>query len=468
MHCIAFYYISFLYWVILTVLRQPIYPSIHQSDFEKCQDVHPKLKTALVKLKAFENETWPPTNGAATVSTAATTAIEGKLPSALEAGLQALDDDVSVVTTDVDDDNTTIATEMDATAEADAERAHTTWDITVGEGQKLSAKENAMLRLPNQNGDDAKKRVEEPMHESIEEVLGVYVLILRHPSRTSKVCELALDCIQILVANDFISGRAGGRDDPTGSGSQAIAHAEKEGSNKDLPPPSLLHKIMEAVASCSNYNSDTVQTAACKTFRALITSKKCGVHEGSLLLALRSAFHVYLVGKTPMTKDVAKASLVDMLRSVFGRLEEQEARLQQGANNYPNNQQNSATSNGAIITPLNSQYHTDGYVLFRALCKLSSKELPGDGEPESNRAGLFSSPPDPMALNNKVLSLELILAVMQLSGNAFCQGEKFIYLVQHYLCVGLLKNCTSNHTNVAFLSQKIFLLLVRIHLKLFG
>jgi hypothetical protein len=32
--------------------------------------------------------------------------------------------------------------------------------------------------------------------------------------------------------------------------------------------------------------------------------------------------------------------------------------------------------------------------------------------------------------------------------------------VQNYLCVALLKNCVSSHTQVAFLSQKIFLVLV--------
>lgn len=380
-------------------------------------------------------------------------------PSALEAGLSALDDDVSVVT-DIEDDNTTIATAVDPNAEAEAERANTAWDIAVGDGQQLSAKENAMLRLDNENNKaeiDRKSRVEAPMHESIERALLLYVTILRHPSRTSKVCELALECIRLLVANGYISGRAGGRDDPTGSGSQAIAQAERDAKlNGPRDPstqrePSLLHKVMEGVASCSNYNSETVQTAACKTFRALITSELCGVHEGSLLLALRSAFHVYLVGKTTSTKEVAKTALIDMLRSVFGRLEEQESRL------HPFNTNN---KNDYSQTPHNSQYHTDVYVLFRALCKLSSKELPGDGESESRPGILFSTPADPMALNNKVLSLELIVAVMQFSGNAFCQGEKFIYLVQNYLCVGLLKNCTSNHTNVAFLSQQIFLLLV--------
>jgi len=386
----------------------------------------------------------------------------------------------------MDDDNTTIATVAEENPEA--ERAATTWDIAVGDGgQKLSAKEDAMLhdgQLSRVDEDD--KNTREAMNEPIVEILEVYVMVLTHPSRSSKVCEISLESIQTLVASNYVSGRAGGRDDHSGSGSHAIAMAEKEGKNRrDVSPPSLLHRIMEAVANSSNYNSDLVQTAACKTFRSLITSKKCGIHEGSLLLALRSAFHVYLVGKTPMTRDVAKASLVDMLRSVFGRLERKEAIIQQSANNTiaaPDQLKKeeqmfetrhhdtdggandvSAVENSAAPGSMNSQYHTDGYVLFRALCKLSSKELPGDGEPESSSrvAAVFSSPPDPMALNNKILSLELILVVMEFSGNAFCQGEKFIYLVQNYLCVGLLKNCMSSHTNVAFLSQKIFLLLVR-------
>lgn len=411
-----------------------------------CQikDVHPRLKSTIANLKAFEKESWPPTKDSGTTTTAAATV------GSVESQLSALDqaDDASVLT-DIEDDNTTVTT-VDATPEeaADAERAATTWDIAIGEGQKLNAKEGAMLGVP---ADDDDRNTREPMHESIVTAVETFIVMLKHPSRTSRVCELTLECIQILVTNNYISGRAGGRDDHSGSGSEAIAMKE-QGTSQDIPPPSLLHRIMEAVSSCSNYNSDTVQTAACKTFRILITSPKCGVHEGSLLLALRSAFHVYLVAKTPATKDVAKASLIEMLRAVFGRLEDQETRLQHS----------NTRENGEAPPPMSSQYHTDGYVLFRALCKLSSKELPGDGEPETSSrvAAVFTSAPDPMALNNKVLSLELILAVMEFSGSAFCQGEKFIYLIQNYLCVGLLKNCMSNHTNVAFLSQKIFLLLV--------
>ena len=439
------------------------------------------MKSVLASLKAFEKAVWPPERNETTDSE--------QMPKKqinLEHKLKALDDDhhnnnnndddISVVT-DIENDNATITTEDAHSQSLDAEKVEEALDSAVGkQGQLLSEKEKAMLMLQNLE-DDPNTR--EPMHESIEEALQLYITILKHPSKNSKVCDLSCESIQLLVTTQYISGRAGGRDDPTGSGSLVLAAAEREGRT-ELPPPSLLHEVMEAVASCSNYNSDTVQTAVVKTFRCIITSNKCGVHEGSLLLALRSAFHVYLVAKSQSTKDVAKASLIDMLRSVFGRLEAHDAMLQSATNSANNsvdhtdqkNTNDNTHENGvngkgepdteAATAPMASQYHTDGYVLFRALCKLSSKELPGDAEPETNRTGLFSTPSDPMALNNKVLSLELILAVMDFSGHAFCQGEKFVYLVQNYLCVGLLKNCMSHHTNVAFLSQKIFLFLVRL------
>lgn len=444
------------------------------------QDVQPQIKSVLASLKAFEKESWPPEKDPANDFTEGGTADRNPPQSLLETKLSALDydDDVSTVT-DIEDDNATTTTVETQSQSPDAEQAEKAWDSVVGQGQKLSEKEKAMLRLQTLD-DDPNTR--EPVHKSIEEALQLYITILTHPSKNSRVCELSMESIQMLVTKQYVSGRAGGRDDPTGSGSQVLAAAEREGRT-ELPPPSLLHQIMEAIASCSNYNSDMVQTAVVKTFRCIITSNKCGVHEGSLLLALRSAFHVYLVAKTSATRDVAKASLIDMLRSVFGRLEAHDAMLQSASNSANNSVEhdlrtdddagqngNMHENGGAVegdahanhVAPMASQYHTDGYVLFRALCKLSSKELPGDGESEMNRPGLFSTPPDPMALNNKVLSLELILAVMDFSGHAFCQGEKFVYLVQNYLCVGLLKNCMSNHTNVAFLSQKIFLFLVRI------
>jgi brefeldin A-inhibited guanine nucleotide-exchange protein len=109
-----------------------------------------------------------------------------------------------------------------------------------------------------------------------------------------------------------------------------------------------------------------------------------------------------------------------------------------------------------------SQFHADAYYLFRSLCKLSSKELQADTVDESTKR-LFQSiiPTDPTELNSKLLALELIVHALgdNCCGEAFL-GDKFVYLVQHYLSGSLLKNCVSNHTKVAFLSQRIFLILL--------
>lgn len=155
-------------------------------------------------------------------------------------------------------------------------------------------------------------------------------------------------------------------------------------------------------------------------------------------------------------------------------------------------------------SPFPSPFHADAYYLFRSLCKLSGKELPADMTDEQQRKhvpgrlilnALSASMTDPTDLNSKILSLELILiALEQYVGEAFFvvrqppatsmtssstllsennnhsdrgtsssttgPNNKFIYLVQHYLCGSLLKNCVSNHTQVAYISQKIFFVLV--------
>ena len=103
---------------------------------------------------------------------------------------------------------------------------------------------------------------------------------------------------------------------------------------------------------------------------------------------------------------------------------------------------------------------------MRSLVKLSSKELRGIDDKSTTAANFLTrqifttTSVDPLALNNKVLSLELICRIMECAGDNICYGEKFVHLVQSQLCVALLKNCMSNHTQVAFISQKTFLVLV--------
>ena len=57
-----------------------------------------------------------------------------------------------------------------------------------------------------------------------------------------------------------------------------------------------------------------------------VTSQNCQVHEASLLLAVRSCFHIHLITKSQVNKTTAKAALTQMLSVVFLRMESFDAR----------------------------------------------------------------------------------------------------------------------------------------------
>ena len=225
------------------------------------------------------------------------------------------------------------------------------------------------------------------------------------------------------------------------------------------------------ICEVADHFSDGVQTATSKALLALMTSPVCGVYEAGMLKAVRTVFHIYLVTKYDPVKKITRAVLLDMLRSVFSRMEAYDAMSETKSEDETNDKVadiiRSDSKQDEQNTIFASRFHTDSYLLFRALCKLSAKLLPEDvnesGSVSSSRKTIFSSNvpvTDPMATNTKILSLRLILSVFENCGPAFRDGEKFIYAVQNFLCVSLVKNCMSSNPHVAHLSLKVFLLLV--------
>jgi len=368
----------------------------------------------------------------------------------------------------------------------------------------------------------------EPMHPAVITTLHALCMVISSESKTHKMIETSLECITILTNGRYVSGVAGGRmklevqrkmskdlsnekegegdsaDDNNTPGSPSspvkvygahngIQLTTSKGHDGRDGGLSFLGYVVESITRASDSSSEAVQGCMAKALLSIMTCPKCGVHEAAMLQAVRSTFHVYLVGKSVSGKDLAKRTLVDMLKCVFMRMEAYDIISKDnnvGSSSCIDQSKSGDESVGTATTAATSnaddpstsvgafasQYHTDSYLLFRALCKLSSKTLPGDENVgmvpptgigssammQGMSATFFSSTPtvDPLALNSKILSLELILAVFEHCGDAFQNGEKFVYAVQSYLCVSLLKNCMSNHTVVAHLSLKIFLLLV--------
>lgn len=339
----------------------------------------------------------------------------------------------------------------------------------------MSMKEGLTDSLPV----DLDPQTKEPMNEAIQCTVEACSMVLLHPAKTNKASEWTLECVTLLLVDRYISGNAGTQDDKESEKAARDNHATDV-----IPPHSTLHTLVEGITKCSESNIEGIQVAVVRAMLAIMTSPKCGIHEATLLMCIRATFHVYLITKALECKKHSRLALMDMMQSVFNRMEAYDAMFRSekpmevvqhtlsGTNIHGNiTHHENGFENGEKkdLSRFASQFHTDGYLLFRALCKLSSKPLPGDENKTSTVISFVGSTPvDPLALNSKILSLELLAAVLEYCGNAFRTGDKFIYAVQNYLCVSLLKNCMSNNTQVAYLSQKIFLILVykfKVHLK---
>ena len=89
---------------------------------------------------------------------------------------------------------------------------------------------------------------------------------------------------------------------------------------------------------------------------------------------------------------------------------------------------------------------TDAFMLLRALIRLSKKPLP--------------SPAEPSAVDSKLLSLELLLAILKQPGTTFKSSEQFVSLVKTEVTDVILKNSDASIEALFSLSSSLFVALV--------
>ena len=298
-------------------------------------------------------------------------------------------------------------------------------------------------------------------------------------SRAPKLMEVGLDAIHYLIEHNYLRGKTSIETAPPSSTSE-------ENPENSTVSRTLIDLLVETVSKCSDEFDDNVQLYVIKVLLTAVTSIHCEVHEASLLLAVRACFHIHLISKNQVNKTTAKAALTQMLSVANQRMEIMDQRLKSSDTaasvtaviakaevTAPEDEikENSADDSTAptaagescgthaapvasreavAVVTFPSLSHKDSFLLFRALCKLSMKGLQDESGSQS----------DPIALQNKILSLELILHMLQHSGPAFRSEERFIYAVRNYLCVSLLGNCTSQVAQVTGLSLQIFVCLI--------
>ena len=93
--------------------------------------------------------------------------------------------------------------------------------------------------------------------------------------------------------------------------------------------PRLINLVVDIICRCFQGESTDkkVQLQVIKALLTAVTSSRCGVHEGTLMKAVRTCYNIYLVNNKSTDYDqlvnqtTAKATLTQMLALIFSRLE---------------------------------------------------------------------------------------------------------------------------------------------------
>ncbi|XP_012062393.1 PREDICTED: brefeldin A-inhibited guanine nucleotide-exchange protein 2 [Atta cephalotes] len=318
-------------------------------------------------------------------------------------------------------------------------------------------------------------------------------------SKSPRIVVTALDCLQKLIAYGHLTGNV---------------------PDSTEPNKLLIVRIVETICGCFTgpQTDEGVQLQIIKALLTVMTSQHVEVHEGTVLLTIRTVYNVYLASRNLVNQTTARATLTQMINVIFARMETQaeedniridgehqqeipiivngETETELSSENVPGNdsvdlqiivrgilddvvksvvpleeevnlENGSPEDNGDETVAENDNMVTakfthvlqkDAFLVFRALCKLSMKPLP-DGTPD----------PKSHELRSKILSLQLLLGILQNAGPVLRSNEMFVIAIKQYLCVALSKNGVSSVPEVFELSLALFLALLarfKMHLKM--
>lgn len=244
---------------------------------------------------------------------------------------------------------------------------------------------------------------------------------------------IGLDGLSKLITYDYLSN-------------QTVILSSKDGT-KDRSP---IEKAVLAICGCfkGEVTEDKVQTQIIKGLMAAVSSSTTVIHQEALLNAIRTLYNIFLLSRDLSNQTIAQGTLVQMSRSVFSRIEipepnrnsksskayqngsfetnnstsfRQESEYDSDEETFPKSEAAvdeklslealggkaaeaaaNAQAQGNICDSSSDLNVLDGFLLFRALCKLSIKPYQGDSSLDVRS----------MSLRSKLLALYLILIIV--------------------------------------------------------
>ncbi|XVF88983.1 hypothetical protein PTKIN_Ptkin19aG0095100 [Pterospermum kingtungense] len=295
-------------------------------------------------------------------------------------------------------------------------------------------------------------------------------LRLAFETKNLKVFEPALDCFHKLIAYDHLEG------DPGLDG------------GKNVP---LFTYILNMVCSCvDNSSPDSTILQVLKVLLTAVASTKFRVHGEPLLGIVRVCFNIALHSKSPINQATSKAMLTQMISIIFRRMEaepnstlkaeeassgdqkDNEMILGDAVNGVKDtslasveeliNLAGSADIKG-LEAALDKVVHVedgkkitrgidlesmsigkrDALLVFRALCKIGTKE-----------------DTDEVTTKTRILSLELLQGLLEGVSDSFAKNSHFIDSVKAYLSYVLLRASVSQSPVIFQYSTGIFTVLL--------
>ncbi|XP_071174022.1 brefeldin A-inhibited guanine nucleotide-exchange protein 1-like isoform X5 [Mytilus edulis] len=125
-------------------------------------------------------------------------------------------------------------------------------------------------------------------------------------SKCFRIVNVALDCLQKLIAYGHLTGNA---------------------VDTTSPGKRLIDRIVETICGCFHgpQTDEGVQLQIIKALLTVVTSNTVEIHEGTVLQTVRTCYNIYLASKNLVNQTTAKATLTQMLNVIFSRMELQAA-----------------------------------------------------------------------------------------------------------------------------------------------
>uniref|UniRef100_A0A8C7J7L4 ARF guanine nucleotide exchange factor 2 n=1 Tax=Oncorhynchus kisutch TaxID=8019 RepID=A0A8C7J7L4_ONCKI len=328
-------------------------------------------------------------------------------------------------------------------------------------------------------------------------------------SKSPRVVSTSLDCLQKLIAYGHITGNA---------------------SDSSAPGKRLIDRLLETICNCFQgpQTDEGVQLQIVKALLTAVTSPHIEIHEGTVLLTVRTCYNIYLASRNLINQTTAKATLTQMVNVIFTHMETQAVSallspvqtsplictycVDHGWSVHfpPSIQAIEAQEKDRLCLSKQNPSPSPGQMSGGSPRSDSTPDLNGTPSPAAstpdlntinesmqgvqNAVGfshilqkdaflvfrslcklsmkpLADGSPDPKSheLRSKVVSLQLLLSVLQGAGPVFRSHSMFVNAIKQYLCVALSKNGVSSVPEVFELSLAIFLTLLshfKVHLKM--